>query len=136
MWKRSLFFVAICVSFFLGVCGAQLLRAGYGWSSCSAGNTCPSITCNWTTGTTVLNTYSCDTCGTPGTTCKAGSCGGCTVDYFSPCCLQNYTCPGQYTNSGKTYYCSCGAKQYKNNANLPTPFCQRKPSIWTLFATW
>jgi hypothetical protein len=28
MWKRSLFFVAICASFYLGVCGAEHLSGG------------------------------------------------------------------------------------------------------------
>ena len=31
MWKRSLFFVAILASFYVGVCGAQRLLAGPGW---------------------------------------------------------------------------------------------------------
>lgn len=138
MWKRSLFIAVICASFYLGVCGAQLLAEGYGWSSCSEGSVaCPRWNCTYSYNIGGSNWISvtCSTCGSPGTTCSFTNCGNCLVNYFTPYCCQNFVCAGQYKGSdGMLHDCTCGAKSYPNNENLVTPFCQRKPSIWALFA--
>jgi hypothetical protein len=137
MWKRSLFIAIICASFYLGVCGAQLLAGtnNCAWASCQGPTTCPTWSCEYSGGS-----GTCVTCdGGVYTTCDPGSCGICQTSYFSPCCRQNNSCPGQDLLTGPPYDgCSCGAMTYPSNCTkaIGFPFCQRKTAIWTLFASW
>jgi hypothetical protein len=133
MWKRNLFFVvAICASFYLGVCGAGYLLAGPCWMSCEGGALCPAWQCVYTKPNGILST--CSTCGWPGTTCTPGPCGQCEVNYFSPCCRDANSCAGQDLTDPNMPECSCSAAGYSGNSKLLSPYCWRKPSIWTLFA--
>ncbi len=129
MWKRSLFIVAICTSLFLGICGAErLLAFGPGWGYyCTSGTptTCPFGQCNYKFGV-------CTTCGTAGALCnKPGNCSFCQFNAITPCCLNNNTCPGWDIANGVG--CNCDADDLPPNGTVF--FCQRPPSVWTLFAS-
>lgn len=142
MWKRSLFFVAIFGGFWLGVWGSGNLPAAGPWhTSCSSGNTCPGWNCTYRTAGGVNAT--CTTCGfkdpTTGltATCNPSDCGKCQQNYFSICCVQSTDCDGQDMGTAPVFAgCICGIANYPGNAKLAEPFCQRKPSIWALFASW
>lgn len=131
MWKRSMFVVVICASFYFGVYGAQLLAAGYSKKSCESSTPCPQWICDRSGGS-----GRCSTCGCIFTTCKFTNCGICQTNYFSLCCRQNNSCSGQDVGVSPPVSCTCGAMTFPNNQNRTIPFCQRKPSIWTLFASW
>jgi hypothetical protein len=82
MWKRNLFFfVAICVSFSLGVCGAEhLLAAGPWGTSCETPTGCPGWQCTYPT-TGGINA-TCTTCGAVDPT--SGVMANCTIRYMRP----------------------------------------------------
>lgn len=131
MWKRSLFFAAVGVSFFLGLYGAGSLRAAGPWfTSCQNQGLvgCPVWQCAYTT-TGGVNNATCSTCGWAGTTCKPGKCGQCLGSPLL-CCAQWSQCAGENLDAGNAG-CQCGVS---NLADVD--YCQRKPSIWTLFASW
>jgi hypothetical protein len=60
-------------------------------------------------------------------------CGNCR-SMVSVCCAQWTQCDGEdldNNNSG----CACGIANWTPGGGYQNPFCQRKPSIWTLFAS-
>lgn len=138
MRKRSLYVVAICVSFCLGVWGAgRLLAAGPLFTSCQASGsvTCPVWSC--TLSLTGGGSATCMTCdGTMKTNfCTKSLVGECGSSVLL-CCAQWGTCSGVYVVLGSYFDCSCGVANYPGNNKLKTPYCHRKLSIWTLFASW
>jgi hypothetical protein len=134
MWKRSLFFVAILASFSVGVCGAQRLLA-YGpglnhYCVSGAATTCPlGGTCSYRLGTCTTWTGVGGT--NPGTPDKCSHCTVNTGFWLPSCCLNNNSCGGWNLVMGVA--CSCDADDLPPNGVVY--FCQRPPSVWTLFAS-
>lgn len=129
MWKRSLFFVVVCASFCLGVCGAErLLADGPGWGylcTDGAGTTCPPGSCTYNLGT-------CTTCGPKNARCKTASkCSSCDYNAVWGCCINHNSCAGW--DFGNGVGCDCDANDLPHNG--PVYFCKRPPSVRALFAS-
>lgn len=136
MGKLSLLIAIICVSFSLGVCGADLLAAGPWWTSCQQKGeiVCPTWSCTYNTAGGINAT--CSTCdGTKKTNnCAPGRCGNCQSSILI-CCAQWSWCKG-WDTANNVACAGCGVANYPKNGTAGVWYCQRKPSLWTLFASW